>query len=45
MIIYERPHFGGWCKKLSENTDCIPILFENADTFQGIGSIRVIGGM
>ncbi|XP_015687399.1 very large A-kinase anchor protein [Protobothrops mucrosquamatus] len=45
MIIYERPHFGGWCKKLYENTDCIPILFENADTFQGIGSICVIGGI
>ncbi|ETE66489.1 Beta/gamma crystallin domain-containing protein 3, partial [Ophiophagus hannah] len=45
MIIYERPHFGGWCKKLSENTDCIPILLENSDAFQGIGSIRVIGGM
>ncbi|XP_058040967.1 very large A-kinase anchor protein [Ahaetulla prasina] len=45
MIIYERPHFGGWCKKLTENTDCIPILLENSDTFQGIGSIRVIGGI
>uniref|UniRef100_A0A2D4J9H2 Beta/gamma crystallin 'Greek key' domain-containing protein n=1 Tax=Micrurus lemniscatus lemniscatus TaxID=129467 RepID=A0A2D4J9H2_MICLE len=45
MIIYERPHFGGWCKKLSENTDCIPILLENSDVFQGIGSIRVIGGI
>ncbi|KAM6446666.1 very large A-kinase anchor protein isoform 1-T1 [Liasis olivaceus] len=45
MIIYERPHFGGWCKKLSENTDCIPILFENAGDFQGIGSIRIIGGI
>uniref|UniRef100_A0A670Y2M9 Crystallin beta-gamma domain containing 3 n=1 Tax=Pseudonaja textilis TaxID=8673 RepID=A0A670Y2M9_PSETE len=45
MIIYERPHFGGWCKTLSENIDCIPILFENSDAFQGIGSIRVIGGI
>ncbi|KAG8136667.1 hypothetical protein E2320_005230, partial [Naja naja] len=45
MIIYERPHFGGWCKKLSENTDCIPMLLENSDAFQGIGSIRVIGGI
>ncbi|XP_070606296.1 very large A-kinase anchor protein isoform X2 [Erythrolamprus reginae] len=45
MIIYERPHFGGWCKNLSENTDCIPTLLENYDTFHGIGSIRVIGGI
>ncbi|XP_033002645.1 very large A-kinase anchor protein [Lacerta agilis] len=45
MIIYETPYFGGWHKELSENTDCFPNLFENADDFQGIGSIRVIGGI
>ncbi|XP_060626587.2 very large A-kinase anchor protein [Anolis sagrei] len=45
IILYERPHFGGWCKELSENIDCVPILFENAGDFQGIGSIRVIGGI
>ncbi|XP_003219157.2 very large A-kinase anchor protein [Anolis carolinensis] len=45
IILYERPHFGGWCKELSENIDCIPILFENVGDFQGIGSIRVIGGI
>ncbi|XP_061484018.1 very large A-kinase anchor protein isoform X2 [Rhineura floridana] len=45
MIIYERPYFGGWHKELSENTDCFPTLFENADDFQGIGSIRIIGGI
>ncbi|XP_062982885.1 very large A-kinase anchor protein [Elgaria multicarinata webbii] len=45
VLIYERPHFGGWCKELSENNDCIPMLFENAGDFQGIRSIRVIGGI
>ncbi|XP_053242349.1 beta/gamma crystallin domain-containing protein 3-like isoform X2 [Podarcis raffonei] len=45
MIIYETPYFGGWHKELSENIDCFPNLFENADDFQGIGSIRVIGGI
>ncbi|XP_034972341.2 very large A-kinase anchor protein [Zootoca vivipara] len=45
MIIYETPYFGGWHKELSENTDCFPNLFENPDDFQGIGSIRVIGGI
>ncbi|XP_044297269.1 very large A-kinase anchor protein isoform X2 [Varanus komodoensis] len=45
VMIYERPQFGGWCKDLSENIDCVPMLFENPDDFQGIGSIRVIGGI
>nr|XP_028582634.1 very large A-kinase anchor protein isoform X2 [Podarcis muralis] len=45
MIIYETPYFGGWHKELSENTDCFPNFFENAGDFQGIGSIRVIGGI
>ncbi|XP_066475406.1 very large A-kinase anchor protein isoform X2 [Tiliqua scincoides] len=45
IIIYERPQFGGRCKELSENIDCVPTLFRNADVFQGIGSIRVIGGI
>ncbi|XP_042312212.1 very large A-kinase anchor protein isoform X2 [Sceloporus undulatus] len=44
IILYEKPHFGGWYKELSENIDCIPILFENAN-FHGIGSICVIGGI
>ncbi|KAJ7320402.1 hypothetical protein JRQ81_019913 [Phrynocephalus forsythii] len=45
LIIYERSHFGGWCKVISENTDHVPMLFENADDFQGVGSIRVVGGI
>ncbi|XP_053164731.1 very large A-kinase anchor protein isoform X2 [Hemicordylus capensis] len=45
LMIYEKPHFGGWCKELSENVDCVPTLFRNADDFQGIGSVHVIGGI
>nr|XP_020666038.1 very large A-kinase anchor protein isoform X1 [Pogona vitticeps]XP_020666048.1 very large A-kinase anchor protein isoform X2 [Pogona vitticeps] len=45
MIIYEKSHFGGWCKEISENTDCVPMVLENAGDFQGVGSVRVIGGI
>uniref|UniRef100_A0A8C8RAP4 Crystallin beta-gamma domain containing 3 n=1 Tax=Pelusios castaneus TaxID=367368 RepID=A0A8C8RAP4_9SAUR len=45
VIIYERRHFGGWAKELSENIEAVPALFRNDEDFQGIGSIRVIGGV
>ncbi|XP_054829686.1 very large A-kinase anchor protein [Eublepharis macularius] len=45
MVIYEQPHFEGRCKELSENVDYVPALFGNADDFQGIGSMCVIGGI
>ncbi|XP_077198347.1 very large A-kinase anchor protein [Paroedura picta] len=45
MVIYEKPHFEGWCKELSENIDYVPVLFKDTDDFQGIGSICVIGGI
>ncbi|XP_019379455.1 PREDICTED: very large A-kinase anchor protein [Gavialis gangeticus] len=45
IIIYERTHFRGRAKELSENIDCVPALFRNEEDFQGIGSIRVIGGV
>ncbi|XP_025053970.1 LOW QUALITY PROTEIN: very large A-kinase anchor protein, partial [Alligator sinensis] len=45
IIIYERSHFRGWAKELSENIDCVPALFRNEEDFQGIRSIRVIGGV
>ncbi|KAL8190738.1 UNVERIFIED_CONTAM: Very large A-kinase anchor protein, partial [Gekko kuhli] len=45
MVIYEKPHFEGWCKEFSENIDYVPALFKNIDNFQGIGSIRVVGGI
>ncbi|XP_074854409.1 very large A-kinase anchor protein [Carettochelys insculpta] len=45
IVIYEREHFGGWAKELSENIDDVPALFRCDEDFQGIGSIRVIGGV
>ncbi|XP_048348718.1 very large A-kinase anchor protein [Sphaerodactylus townsendi] len=45
MLIYEKPHFEGWCKEFSENIDYVPALFRDADGFQGIGSMCVIGGV
>lgn len=45
MVIYEKPHFEGWCKEFSENIDYVPALFKDIDDFQGIGSICVVGGM
>ncbi|NXU90302.1 CRBG3 protein, partial [Xiphorhynchus elegans] len=45
IIIYEKTHFGGWCKEFSENITSVPALFAREEEFQGIGSIRVIGGV
>uniref|UniRef100_A0A674K5N4 Crystallin beta-gamma domain containing 3 n=1 Tax=Terrapene triunguis TaxID=2587831 RepID=A0A674K5N4_9SAUR len=45
VIIYEKKDFGGWAKELSGNTDAVPALFRSDEDFQGIGSIRVIGGV
>uniref|UniRef100_A0A8C3RKK5 Crystallin beta-gamma domain containing 3 n=1 Tax=Chelydra serpentina TaxID=8475 RepID=A0A8C3RKK5_CHESE len=45
VIIYEREHFGGWAKELSGNIDAVPAFFRSNEDFQGIGSIRVIGGV
>ncbi|CAM4423703.1 very large A-kinase anchor protein isoform X1 [Caretta caretta] len=45
ILIYERKHFGGWAKELSGNIDTVPALFRSDEDFQGIGSIRVIGGV
>ncbi|XP_067402360.1 very large A-kinase anchor protein isoform X2 [Emydura macquarii macquarii] len=45
IVIYERKNFGGWAKELSENIEAVPALFRNDEDFQGIGSIRVIGGI
>uniref|UniRef100_A0A8D0GXW5 Beta/gamma crystallin 'Greek key' domain-containing protein n=1 Tax=Sphenodon punctatus TaxID=8508 RepID=A0A8D0GXW5_SPHPU len=44
LIIYEKTQFEGWAKEFSENIDTVAALFRNED-FQGIGSIRVIGGI
>ncbi|XP_065445334.1 very large A-kinase anchor protein isoform X3 [Chrysemys picta bellii] len=45
IVIYEKKDFGGWAKELSGNTDAVPALFRSDEDFQGIGSIRVIGGV
>ncbi|XP_030437259.1 very large A-kinase anchor protein isoform X1 [Gopherus evgoodei] len=45
IVIYERKDFGGWAKELSGNIDAVPALFRSDEDFQGIGSIRVIGGV
>ncbi|XP_072183785.1 very large A-kinase anchor protein isoform X2 [Excalfactoria chinensis] len=45
IIIYEKPHFGGWSKEFSENISSVLALFGNEEDFQEIGSIRVIGGV
>uniref|UniRef100_A0A8C0QIB0 Crystallin beta-gamma domain containing 3 n=1 Tax=Chelonoidis abingdonii TaxID=106734 RepID=A0A8C0QIB0_CHEAB len=45
VIIYEKKDFGGWAKELSGNIDAVPALFRSDEDFQGIGSIRVIGGV
>ncbi|XP_034647327.1 very large A-kinase anchor protein isoform X2 [Trachemys scripta elegans] len=45
IVIYEKKYFGGWAKELSGNTDAVPALFRSDEDFQGIGSIRVIGGV
>ncbi|NXJ19876.1 CRBG3 protein, partial [Dicrurus megarhynchus] len=45
IIIYEKPHFGGWSKEFSENITSVPALFGSEEEFQEIGSLRVIGGV
>ncbi|NXG00361.1 CRBG3 protein, partial [Sakesphorus luctuosus] len=45
IIIYEKTHFGGWSKEISENVPSVPALFGSDEEFQAIGSIRVIGGV
>ncbi|NXG43918.1 CRBG3 protein, partial [Psilopogon haemacephalus] len=45
IIIYEKTHFEGWAKEFSENVSSVPALFGSEEEFQGIGSIRVIGGV
>ncbi|NXI57614.1 CRBG3 protein, partial [Chloroceryle aenea] len=45
VIIYEKTHFGGWSKELSENISSVPSLLGSDEKFQKIGSIRVIGGV
>ncbi|KAM4889138.1 very large A-kinase anchor protein [Thomomys bottae] len=45
VIIYEKPHFYGQAKEFSEHVDSIPNFLENDSDFNGIGSIRVIGGV
>uniref|UniRef100_A0A8C3Q1F2 Crystallin beta-gamma domain containing 3 n=1 Tax=Chrysolophus pictus TaxID=9089 RepID=A0A8C3Q1F2_CHRPC len=45
IIIYEKTHFGGWSKEFSENIHSVLALFGDEEDFQGIGSIRVIGGI
>nr|XP_006124273.1 very large A-kinase anchor protein-like [Pelodiscus sinensis] len=45
IVIYERKYFGGWAKEVSENIDAVPTLFRSNEAFEGIGSIRVIGGV
>ncbi|KAJ7416484.1 hypothetical protein WISP_70881 [Willisornis vidua] len=45
IIIYEKTHFGGWSKEISENITSVPALFGSDEEFQAIGSIRVIGGV
>ncbi|XP_042532600.1 very large A-kinase anchor protein isoform X1 [Dipodomys spectabilis] len=45
VIIYEKPHFYGQAKEFSEHIDSVPNFLENDSDFNGIGSIRVIGGV
>ncbi|NWY17592.1 CRBG3 protein, partial [Aphelocoma coerulescens] len=45
IIIYEKPHFGGWFKEFSESITSVPALFGSEEEFQEIGSLRVIGGV
>uniref|UniRef100_A0A493TCN9 Crystallin beta-gamma domain containing 3 n=1 Tax=Anas platyrhynchos platyrhynchos TaxID=8840 RepID=A0A493TCN9_ANAPP len=45
MIIYEKTHFGGWSKELSENITSVLALFDNKEDFKEIGSMRIIGGV
>ncbi|XP_030313644.1 very large A-kinase anchor protein [Calypte anna] len=45
IIIYEKTHFGGWCKEISENISSVPALFGCGEEFHKVGSIRVIGGV
>ncbi|XP_053825813.1 very large A-kinase anchor protein [Vidua macroura] len=45
IIIYEKTHFRGWSKEFSENITSVPALFGSEEEFQGIGSLRVIGGV
>ncbi|XP_042722763.1 very large A-kinase anchor protein [Lagopus leucura] len=45
IIIYEKTHFEGWSKEFSENINSVLALFGDEEDFQGIGSIRVIGGV
>ncbi|XP_010212084.1 PREDICTED: beta/gamma crystallin domain-containing protein 3 [Tinamus guttatus] len=45
IIIYEKAHFGGWSKEFSENIDSVPAVLGNAEEFQEIGSVRVVGGV
>ncbi|MBZ3880888.1 Very large A-kinase anchor protein [Sciurus carolinensis] len=45
VIIYEKPHFLGQAKDFSEHIDSVPNFLKSDEDFQGIGSIRVIGGV
>ncbi|KAM5275258.1 very large A-kinase anchor protein [Hipposideros larvatus] len=45
VIIYEKPHFHGKAKEFSEHIDSVPNFLKNDEDFNGIGSIRVIGGV
>ncbi|XP_060028076.1 very large A-kinase anchor protein isoform X2 [Erinaceus europaeus] len=45
VIIYEKPHFCGHAREFSEHIDSVPKFLKNDLDFQGIGSIRVIGGV
>ncbi|XP_046311242.1 very large A-kinase anchor protein [Marmota monax] len=45
VIIYEKPHFHGQAKDFSEHIHSVPNFLKNDGDFQGIGSIRVIGGV
>ncbi|XP_028360163.1 very large A-kinase anchor protein isoform X1 [Phyllostomus discolor] len=45
VIIYEKPYFHGQAKEFSEHIDSVPDFLKHDGDFQGIGSIRVIGGV
>lgn len=45
IIIYEKSHFSGWCKMLTEHVYSVTTWFSKECDFKGIGSIRVCGGV
>ncbi|XP_078513936.1 very large A-kinase anchor protein [Lissotriton helveticus] len=45
IIVYEKSHFSGWCKMLTEHVNSVTTWFSKECNFKGIGSIRVCGGV